>query len=63
MTCPVRCVWNSPARWITIETPAPNLTRGIQRLNQVYTQRFNRRDRRMGHVLQVRYKAIVVDAA
>jgi hypothetical protein len=33
----------------------------MQRLNQVYTQRFNRRHRRVGHVLQGRYKAIVVD--
>jgi putative transposase len=46
---------------LLIETPEPNLTRGMQRLNQVYTQRFNRRHRRVGHVLQGRYKAIVVD--
>jgi REP element-mobilizing transposase RayT len=44
-----------------IDTPEPNLTRGMQRLNQVYTQRFNRRHRRVGHVLQGRYKAIVLD--
>jgi hypothetical protein len=35
----------------------------MQRLSQVYTQRFNRRHRRVGHVLQGRYRAIVVDAA
>ena len=46
---------------LLIETPEPNLTRGMQRLNQVYTQRFNRRHQRVGHVLQGRYKAIVVD--
>ena len=46
---------------LLIETPEPNLTRGMRRLNQVYTQRFNRRHRRVGHVLQGRYKAIVVD--
>src|SRR3970282_548901 len=46
---------------LLIETPEPNLTHGMQRLNQVYTQRFNRRHRRVGHVLQGRYKAIVVD--
>ena len=46
---------------LLIETPEPNLTRGMQRLNQVYTQRFNRGHRRVGHVLQGRYKAIVVD--
>lgn len=46
---------------LLIETPEPNLGRGMRRLNQVYTQRFNRRHRRVGHVLQGRYKAIVVD--
>jgi REP element-mobilizing transposase RayT len=46
---------------LLIETPEPNLTRGMRRLNQVYTQRFNRRHRRVGHVLQGRYKAILVD--
>jgi hypothetical protein len=60
---PVRCVWNSPARYVTIEIPEPNLSRGMQRLNQAYVQRFNRRHRRVGHVLQGRYKAIAVDAA
>jgi hypothetical protein len=35
----------------------------MERLNQVYTPRFNRRHRRVGHVLQGRDKAIVVDAA
>jgi hypothetical protein len=35
---------------------------GLHRwLNQVYTQHFNRRHQRVGHVLQGRYKAIVVD--
>ena len=46
---------------LIVETPEPNLTRGMQRLNQVYTQRFNRSHARVGHVLQGRYKAIVVD--
>ena len=35
--------------------------RGMRRLNGVYTQTFNRRHRRVGHVLQGRYKAILVD--
>jgi hypothetical protein len=35
----------------------------MQRLNQAYAQRFNRRHRRVGHVRQGRYKAIVIDAA
>jgi REP element-mobilizing transposase RayT len=45
---------------LLIETPAPNLARGMRHLNGVYTQRFNRRHSRVGHVFQGRYKAIVV---
>jgi putative transposase len=46
---------------LLIETPEPNLVRGMRRLNGVYTQAFNRRHRRVGHVFQGRYKAILVD--
>jgi REP-associated tyrosine transposase len=44
-----------------LETPEPNLVRGMRRLNGVYTQAFNRRRGRSGHVLQGRYKAILVE--
>lgn len=44
-----------------IETPEANLSLGMRQLNGVYTQRFNRRHGRVGHVFQGRYKAIVVD--
>jgi len=43
-----------------IETSDANLSRGMRQLNGVYTQRFNRRHGRCGHVFQGRYKAIVV---
>jgi putative transposase len=33
----------------------------MRRLNPVYTQAFNRRHGRVGHVLQGRYKAIIVE--
>jgi REP-associated tyrosine transposase len=46
---------------LVLETPEPNLVRGMRRLNGVYTQAFNRRHDRAGHVLQGRYKAILVD--
>lgn len=46
---------------LLIETPEGNLVAGMRRLNQVYTQRFNRRHGRVGHVLQGRYKSILVD--
>lgn len=46
---------------LLLETPEPNLVRGMRRLNGVYTQRYNRRHGRVGHVLQGRYKSILVD--
>jgi REP element-mobilizing transposase RayT len=46
---------------VLIETPEANLISGMRRLNGVYTQAFNRRHARVGHVFQGRYKAIVVD--
>ena len=46
---------------LLLETPAPNLSRGMQLLNGVYTQRFNRHHERFGHVLQGRYKSIIVE--
>ncbi|MBI2508647.1 MAG: transposase, partial [Betaproteobacteria bacterium] len=46
---------------LLVETPEPNLARGMARLNAVYTAAFNRRHRRVGHVFQGRYKSILVD--
>lgn len=46
---------------LLVETPEPNLVRGMRRLNGVYTQAFNRRHRLVGHLLQGRYKSILVD--
>lgn len=46
---------------LLIETPEGNLVAGMRRLNGVYTQAFNRRHGRVGHVLQGRYKSILVD--
>lgn len=45
---------------LLIETPDANLSRGMRQLNGVYTQAFNRRHDRVGHVMQGRYKAILV---
>ena len=45
---------------LLIETPDGNLSKGMRQLNGVYTQRFNRRHGRVGHVFQGRYKAIIV---
>ncbi|MEY2680534.1 MAG: hypothetical protein RL661_765 [Pseudomonadota bacterium] len=45
---------------LLIETADGNLARGMRQLNGIYTQRFNRRHERVGHVFQGRYKAILV---
>ena len=45
---------------VIIETPDGNLAHGMRQLNGVYTQAFNRRHRRVGHLLQGRYKAILI---
>jgi putative transposase len=46
---------------LMIETPEGNLSRGMRQLNGVYTQVFNQRHNRVGHLLQGRYKAILVE--
>jgi len=45
---------------LLIETPEGNLSKGMRQLNGVYTQVFNRQHRRVGHVYQGRYRAILV---
>ena len=46
---------------LLLETPEPNLSRGMRRLNGVYTQKFNWRHQRHGHLFQGRYKSILVE--
>jgi REP element-mobilizing transposase RayT len=46
---------------LLFETPEPNLVAGMKRLNGAYAQAFNRRHGRVGHLLQGRYTAILVD--
>jgi REP element-mobilizing transposase RayT len=46
---------------LVVETPKPNLALGMRQLNGVYAQRFNRRHGRVGHLLQGRYKAVVIE--
>jgi putative transposase len=48
---------------LLIETPEGRLGRGIGRLNAIYSQWFNRRHGRAGHLFQGRYKAIVLEKA
>ncbi|MDH5668892.1 MAG: transposase [Nitrospira sp.] len=46
---------------LLVETPDGNLSKTMRQLNGVYTQAFNLRHDRVGHVLQGRFKAIVVE--
>lgn len=46
---------------IVVETVEENLSAGMRQLNGVYTQRFNRKHQRVGHVYQRRYKVIIVE--
>ncbi len=46
---------------LLIETQDANLSEGMRALNGRYTQAFNRRHGRVGHLLQGRFKAILVE--
>ncbi|MFQ5763344.1 MAG: transposase [Rhodospirillales bacterium] len=46
---------------LLVETPDEGLSRAARYLNGVYTQYVNRRYRRVGYLLQGRYKAILID--
>lgn len=46
---------------ILLETPEPNLVVGMKWLLGVFTQGWNRRRKRRGHLFQGRYKAVVVN--
>ena len=45
---------------LLVETVEANLSQGMRQLNGLYTQHFNRHHKLVGHVLQGRYKAILV---
>lgn len=46
---------------LLLETPEANLVSGMKWLQGTYTQRFNARHKLWGHLLQGRYKAILVE--
>jgi AraC-like DNA-binding protein len=46
---------------LLVETPEANLSKGMKQLNGQYTQSFNFKQKRVGHLFQGRYKAIIVD--
>ena len=46
---------------LMVETPEATLSRGMRQLNGVYTQAFNRRHRRVGHLFQGRFNGVLVE--
>ncbi|MBI5102758.1 MAG: transposase [Nitrospirae bacterium] len=58
--CHAYCLMNNHYHLI-IETPDGNLSKGMRQLNGVYTQAYNRKHGRAGHIFQGRYKAILVE--
>ena len=46
-----------------LATPQPNLSAGMQLLNGSYSSYFNHRHRRVGHLFQGRFKALLVEEA
>ena len=54
--CHAFCLMNNHYH-LVIETPDGNLSKGMRQLNGVYTQAFNKRHDRVGHIFQGRYKA------
>lgn len=46
---------------LLLETPLGRLSEGMRLLNGIYTQDYNRRHRKVGHLFQGRYKAILVE--
>jgi len=58
--CYAYCLMNNHYH-LMIETPEANLVSGMRRLNGRYSQSFNLRYDRAGHVFQGRYKSIVVE--
>jgi REP element-mobilizing transposase RayT len=57
--CHAYCLMNNHYH-LLVETPRANLSLGMRQLNGVYTQAFNRRHKRVGHLFQGRFKAILV---
>jgi putative transposase len=60
LLCHAHCLMGNHYH-LLLETPDANLSRAMRQLNGVYSQAFNRRHERPGHVLEGRYHAQVVD--
>ena len=45
---------------LLVQTPAANLSRAMRHINGVYTQRYNRRQKKDGQLFRGRYKSVLV---
>jgi REP element-mobilizing transposase RayT len=59
-TCHVYCLMTTHYH-LLLETSRDALSRGMQRLNGLYAQRFNARHGRRGHVFEQRFQAYAVE--
>jgi len=59
-TCHAYCLMTTHYH-LLLETTQESLSGGMQRLNGVYAQGFNRRHSRKGHVFEERFSAYVID--
>ena len=57
--CHAYCLMNNHYH-LLIETPDANLSLGMRQLNGVYTQLFNKRHKRTGHLFQGRFKGVLI---
>jgi len=58
---PLRIQYEGAVYHLCWRLPWPTSFKGMRQLNGVYTQACNRRHHRTGHLLQGRYKAILVE--
>ena len=58
-TCHAYCLMDNHYH-LLVETPFANLAVGMRQLNGVFTQKYNRKHERTGHLFEGRYKAILV---
>jgi putative transposase len=58
--CHAYCLMNNHYH-LVLETPDANLSSAMRQLNGVYSQRFNRRHSRTGHLFGGRFHAVVVE--
>jgi putative transposase len=60
LVCHAYCLMDNHYH-LLIETPDGNLSQAMRDVNGNYTQRFNIKHKRVGHVLQGRYKAYIIE--